>query len=252
MRYFTQEQRAVILLVFILLFIILTPLLEGHAGGELILVVNMYLTLVAATMELKERRMLFLSAIPIAGTSMVLLLMHYFHRTRALSIASSSVLAIFLALVSVSLFVYLGRSGQITSGRICVSVSLYFLLAMEWYALYNLLDAIQPGSFAEGGVTLVGRISPSKILYFSLATLTTLGYGDIVAVGPTARMLATLEAAAGVLEFRRVLFRSRECWRRSRLPPGSCTLPLPWRDWWPRIKSQTAKIRRDDSPLLFG
>jgi hypothetical protein len=199
MRYFTQEQRAVVLLVFILLFIILTPLLEGEPGGELILVVNMYLTLVAATMELKERRMLFLSAIPIAATSMVLLLVHYFHRTRALSIANSSVLAIFLALVSVSLFAYLGRSGQITSGRIYVSVSLYFLLAMEWYALYNLLDAIQPGSFAEGGVVLVGRIPPGKILYFSLATLTTLGYGDIVAVGPTARMLATLEAAAGVL-----------------------------------------------------
>ena len=199
MRYFTQEQRSVVLLVSILLFIILTPLLEGEPRGELILVVNMYLTLVAATMELKERRVLFFSAIPIAAASMLLLLVHYVHRTRALSVANSSVLALFLALVSVSLFAYLGRGGQITSGRIYVSVSLYFLLAMEWYALYNLLDAIQPGSFAEAGVTLVGRVAPSKILYFSLTTLTTLGYGDIVAVGPTARMTAALEAVAGVL-----------------------------------------------------
>jgi hypothetical protein len=199
MRYLTQEQRSVVLLVFLLLFIILTPLLEGKPGGELILVVNMYLTLVAATMELKERQVLFFSAIPIAAASMLLLLLHYFHRTRALSIANSSALALFLALVSVSLFAYLGRSGQITSGRIYVSVSLYLLLAMEWYALYSLLDAIQPGSFAEAGVTLVGRVAPSKILYFSLATLTTLGYGDIVAVRPTARMTAALEAAAGVL-----------------------------------------------------
>ena len=199
MSYFTQEQRSVVLLVSILLFIILTPLLEGEPRGELILVVNMYLTLVAATMELKERRVLFFSAIPIAAASMLLLLVHYFHRTRALSIANSSVLALFLALVSVTLFAYLGRSGQITSGRIYVSVSLYFLLAMEWFALYSLLDAIQPGSFAEAGVTLVGRVAPSKILYFSLTTLTTLGYGDIVAVGPIARMTAALEAVAGVL-----------------------------------------------------
>ena len=70
---------------------------------------------------------------------------------------------------------------------------------MEWFALYSLLDAIQPGSFAEAGVTLVGRVAPSKILYFSLTTLTTLGYGDIVAVGPIARMTAALEAVAGVL-----------------------------------------------------
>ena len=198
MRYFTQGQRSVVLLVSILAFIILTPLLEGEPRGELILVINMYLTLVAATMELKERRVLFFSAIPIAAASMLLLL-HYVHRTRALSIANSSVLALFLALVSVSLFAYLGRSGQITTRRIYVSVSLYFLLAMVWFAIYSLLDAIHPGSFAEAGATLVGRVAPSKILYFSLTTLTTLGYGDIVAVGPIARMTAALEAAVGVL-----------------------------------------------------
>jgi len=72
-------------------------------------------------------------------------------------------------------------------------------LGIEWYALYSLLNAIQPGSFAEAGVTLVDRVHGSKFLYFSLATLTTLGYGDIVAVRPAARMLAALEAAAGVL-----------------------------------------------------
>jgi hypothetical protein len=199
MRYLSQEQRSIFLLAFILLFIILTSFLEGDPGGELILVINMYLTLVAATMELKEKRTLFLSAIPIAATSMVLLFLNYFRPTRGLSIASGVVLAVFLGLVSVSLFAYLGRRGQITSGRIYVSVSLYFLLGIEWYALYSLLNAIQPGSFVEAGVTLVDRVHGSKFLYFSLATLITLGYGDIVAVRPAARMLAALEAAAGVL-----------------------------------------------------
>ena len=199
MRYLSQEQRSIFLLVFILMFIILTSFLEGDPGGELILVINMYLTLVAATMELKEKRALFLNAIPIAATSMVLLFLNYFRPTRGLSIASSVILAVFLGLVSVSLFAYLGRRGQITSGRIYVSVSLYLLLGMEWYALYSLLNAIQPGSFAEAGVTLLDRVHASKFLYFSLATLTTLGYGDIVAVRPAARMLAALEAAAGVL-----------------------------------------------------
>lgn len=199
MSHLTPERRSIFLLVFILLFIISTPLLENDPGGELILVVNMYLTLAAAIMELKEKRVLFWSAIPLAATSMVLMLVHYFHPARAWSIANSGVLAVFLGLVSVSLFAYLGRRGQITRERLYVSVSLYLLLGMEWYALYSLLEAIQPGSFAEGGVTLVGRVDMSKILYFSFTTLTTLGYGDIVAVRPAARMLATIEAAAGVL-----------------------------------------------------
>jgi hypothetical protein len=35
------------------------------------------------------------------------------------------------------------------------------------------------------------------MLYFSLTTLTTTGYGDIVAVDPLARSLANLEAVIG-------------------------------------------------------
>ncbi len=35
-------------------------------------------------------------------------------------------------------------------------------------------------------------------LYFSLTTITTLGFGDIAPVGPTVRIWATLEAATGV------------------------------------------------------
>jgi len=197
--FMNQERRAIFLLVTIVLFFILAPLLENNAVGELILIVNLYLTLVAATMELAEKRALFWSAIPLAATSMVLLLASHFRPSWPLLFANSLILASFLMLVSVSLFAYLGKKAQITSGRLYVSVSLYFLLGLGWFALYSLLNTIQPGSFAEAGLALTGRAPPSKILYFSLATLTTLGYGDIVAVKPAARMAATLEAASGVL-----------------------------------------------------
>ena len=130
---------------------------------------------------------------------MVLVLANHLYRTHTLLIANHLVLMAFFGLVSVGLFTYLGRPGKITSVRLYASVSLYFLLGMLWFALYTFLNAIQPGSFAEAGVVLAGRMQPSKILYFSLATLTTLGYGDIVAIRPPARMFATLEAAAGVL-----------------------------------------------------
>ena len=36
------------------------------------------------------------------------------------------------------------------------------------------------------------------MLYFSLTTLTTTGYGDIIAVDPLARSLANLESVIGV------------------------------------------------------
>jgi hypothetical protein len=194
-----QEHRSLFLLLSLLLTFVLTPFLQDNAIGEFCLVLSIYLTLVSATMELSANRALFWSAIPLAGISMVLVLASHLFRTQTLLVADHVVLAAFCGLVSASLFNYLGRPGQVTRGRLYVSVSLYFLLGLGWFAIYTFLNAIQPGSFAEAGSVLIGRIPPSKLMYFSLATLTTLGYGDIVAVRPPARMFATLEAAAGVL-----------------------------------------------------
>ncbi len=72
------------------------------------------------------------------------------------------------------------------------------MLGVSWFATY-VINIIQAGSFTEAGVPLPSDARWSTILYFSLTTLTTLGYGDVVAVKPAARMIATLEAATEVL-----------------------------------------------------
>jgi len=176
----------------------MAPLLDNDQTGELILVGNMYVTLVAATLELKERPMLFWAAVPVAVTSVILLMTAHFYPARNILIANSVVLALFFGLVCASLFAYLGRKGEITE-RIYASVSLYLLLGFTWYALYSVINTASPGSFTDAGVPVPIRATGSTFLYFSFVTLTTLGYGDILPVRPTARMAASLEAAAGVL-----------------------------------------------------
>lgn len=198
-RPFNQEQRSLFLLLSVLSFFVLTPLLEGNPTGEAVLVISLYLTLVSATLEVSVKRRLLWGALPLAVSSMVLLVASRSYRTRPLALASDVVLAAFLALVSVALFMYLGRPGAITKGRLFVSVAVYLLMGLGWYVLYGIINTLQPGSFAEAGASLSGKIPASKLLYFSMVSLTTLGYGDIVAVRPAARMLAALEATAGVL-----------------------------------------------------
>ncbi|MEI6200878.1 MAG: potassium channel family protein, partial [Enhydrobacter sp.] len=57
---------------------------------------------------------------------------------------------------------------------------------------------LAPGSFS--GLTVADRVSlPADLVYFSFATLTTVGYGDIVPVHPFARSLSNLEAILGQL-----------------------------------------------------
>lgn len=194
-----RERRSKLLLASILLIYVLPALSEERALGKVGILLVFYVALVTAAVELAEKRVLFWSSIPIALTSMVLLGISEFRPRPGLLLANALALALFLALVSISLFIYLGRPGEITSGGIYVSVSLYFLLGLCWVAIYNILNIVQPGSFKEGGEALPPDTPWSTMLYFSLTTLTTLGYGDILAVKPASRMFATMEAAVGVL-----------------------------------------------------
>ncbi len=177
----------------------MAPFLEGDRIGELILVFAMYVVLVASTVELTGKKEMARFIVPLVALSMVLILVGYAHPARWVLILYFSMLSIFFGIVSVGLFAYLGRTGSITSGRIYASVSLYFILSLFWFALYNVINTVYPGSFVEPGPTQLMKLPRASLMYFSVVTLTTLGYGDIVPVTPVARMLAALEAATGVL-----------------------------------------------------
>jgi hypothetical protein len=193
------EVRSKLLLISVVSFFVLAPILESIRMGGLLLVLTLYLTLVTAVMEVSVKRSAFFATMPVAVISMVLLMVTHLRPDRTLLLCSHIFLTLFFIIVSVSLFTYLGRRETITAGRIHVSVALYFLLGLTWFSGYELINLIQPGSFAEAGVALTGEVHWSTLLYFSLTTLTTLGYGDVVAIKPPARMFATLEASAGVL-----------------------------------------------------
>lgn len=54
-----------------------------------------------------------------------------------------------------------------------------------------------PGSILHNNATVTDR--QSELLYFSLVTLSTIGYGDVVPLYGEVRMLAALEGVTGVL-----------------------------------------------------
>jgi hypothetical protein len=71
------------------------------------------------------------------------------------------------------------------------------MLGMQWFALYSAIDSFLPGSFLYSATT--GTDHRSELLYFSLVTLSTIGYGDIVPLHGEVRILAALEGVTGVL-----------------------------------------------------
>src|SRR5215469_8404545 len=87
--------------------------------------------------------------------------------------------------------------GRITFHRLQGAIVLYLSFATIFASAYALIWELSPGSFSNLVAQVGGPQEVGTMLYFSLTTLTTTGYGDIVAVDPIARSLANLEAVTG-------------------------------------------------------
>ena len=82
-----------------------------------------------------------------------------------------------------------------TNAHLYAAVSTFLLLGILWFALLCYLRV-----FSEDNLTSrswEGR--QAELLYFSLITLSTIGYGDIVPLTGEVRMLVALEGITGVL-----------------------------------------------------
>ncbi|WP_068089954.1 potassium channel family protein [Novosphingobium rosa] len=92
--------------------------------------------------------------------------------------------------------------GRVTGHRVRGAVLLYLNIAAVFGIVFTAIlshwpDALVTGSGAPLAPDAGGRTA--LLTYFSLSTLTTTGYGDVVPVLPLARSLANLEAVMGQL-----------------------------------------------------
>ena len=87
--------------------------------------------------------------------------------------------------------------GRITLHRLQGAIVIYLSLATIFAAAYSLIWEFNHGAFANLVAPAVELEEVANMLYFSLTTLTTTGYGDIVPVDPFARSLANLESVIG-------------------------------------------------------
>jgi hypothetical protein len=87
--------------------------------------------------------------------------------------------------------------GRITFHRLQGAIVVYLSLATIFANAFGLVWQLVPGAFANLAPAAAGASEFTTMLYFSLATLTTTGYGDIVPLNPFARSLANLESVIG-------------------------------------------------------
>lgn len=101
-------------------------------------------------------------------------------------------------------------------GRLAVPmvafVTVYALLVITFAAFYRIADALSGGPIFAGGEGAL-RLDFADALHFSVATLSTVGYGDIRPTGDGVRVLASFQVVLGQLL---LLFGFAEIMRGSR------------------------------------
>lgn len=109
--------------------------------------------------------------------------------------------AVFLALAVSVILRHLFDRRAVNIDDLLGTLCGYLLAAMAWANVYAVIELTAPGAF-----NVAGPIAPALgewherealFLYFSLTTLTTIGYGDVSPVASAARSAAALEGVFG-------------------------------------------------------
>jgi len=192
-----QNRHSLVLLISLLFFLVLSAFVRDDRISEVVVALATFTILVIAILKTSDRRTLPWPALLLTASCLAVTLTSIFRPMHSLRVANWLLLSIFFGYVSVALFSFLERSGAIIRAKLDACLGLYLILAMFYYAIFNLMQEINPGSFMELAPT-PSLASRHSLIYFSVATLTTVGYGDVIPISRPARMLAALEAVTGV------------------------------------------------------
>lgn len=106
----------------------------------------------------------------------------------------------FHAYAVVLLLGYVLQDEVVTVDELYALACIYVLMALLWASAYAIVVHYDAGAiFINPSNDADGRLGWSDLVYYSMTTLTSTGYGEITPVAPAARALAMLQQVVGVL-----------------------------------------------------
>ncbi len=192
-----RRHRFVLLLASLVLLLVLSPALDGSPAGSLLIAVLFTLVLLAAVFAAGGRRSTLAVALGFAVPWLYLSWLHPLWRAEPIDVVADLLLIGLAAYVLALVLARVLRAERIGVDAICGAIAVYLLTGVVWAVCYGVIEALAPGSFrlADADAGMVWN----QLLYYSLVTLTTLGYGDITPLTAAARIWSALEAVTGTL-----------------------------------------------------
>lgn len=205
-----RERRHTALLVAIVMLFATRPLIGDSGAAPFVFSVAILIVLLIAVLTIQvddllgerdvllvqKRRRSFVGwvlAVPAIGERVLLL---FEPGPRLLLLGSISWL-VFFSFVTWSQLRSLLKQKEVTGDIISMSVSVYLLFGLTWSLLYIVIFQCQSDAFNLGtSVQNPQHVFP-LFIYFSLTTISTIGFGDITPLSLQARYAAVAEGIIG-------------------------------------------------------
>jgi hypothetical protein len=174
-----------------------TPHTTGQDVGSLLSALIVGLTLVVALRasglrKRRQRTVDLLIGLVVLGYALSLLGTKTPEGTASPGV--SGILVTLSLIAPVVVVLRLLRHREVTSSTILGAISAYLLIAVAFFYLFVTVSRLQAEPFFGTSVPPQGT---STYMYFSLSTITTVGYGDFTAATRVGRLLANAEAVVG-------------------------------------------------------
>jgi hypothetical protein len=189
-----------LLFVFLLAILIFYPYVQNGGFGYFAFRVISIAGILIAVYAIRLRKTLLLVALVLAVPAVAQRLLPREPDAGLLSILSTVLSFVFDVFIVVVIFRRVFGMEQPNSETIFGALCIYLLVGFAFASLYGMVAAIQPKAFYLDPQTNLHTI-PNRFdfIYYSFATMVSLGASGITAVSAPARSLSVIEAIIGVL-----------------------------------------------------
>jgi len=194
-KFWAQEKSlTILLLILVVQIFIVIPIGQKTILSETIFLIFYALLLTAGMFLLikNARLRIFLICVLIL---LIFLGSDFFFRSVKLGIMDDVIVIVYCILLGWVVLLRTFSKGPVTIHRIQGTIVVYLLVGLMFAMAYHSVYLI----FSETAFKGVSSSDRKEFMYYSLTTLTTVGYGDILPAIAISRSLANLESLIGVL-----------------------------------------------------
>jgi len=192
-----KNNRFLVLLISLVLFFACYPIFENSIIAARVLNLFFMLIIFSGVLTISDNSRPLLISLSLALLAIIFRWLHYFYLFDLWEILEHSSNILFWVYLSVHMLRFILHQRIITAELIYAALAVYFIFGLAWASIYQLLAISNPAAFSISSSDTSTQNFMFQMWYFSMVTLTTLGYGDISPASMMARVFVVLEAITG-------------------------------------------------------